>query len=178
MKINYKQKNRGFSLVETLVAIAIFSASIIGLMSVLASGIADTNYARQKITATYLAQEGIEYIRNMRDTNALAGGAWNNFTTSLNSCVNKDSACGINNSVPTTDSRFIFSCSTGDCKLYTNSGGFDTNSATGIDSGFTRKIWKETVNGDEVKIFSQVSWTQGSGLKDITLSEDLFNWIE
>jgi prepilin-type N-terminal cleavage/methylation domain-containing protein len=77
MAQKFKQKNKGqtvlspskgFTLVETLVAIAIFTMSILGLMSVMAQGISDTTYAKQKIIATYLAQEGIEYVRNMRDT--------------------------------------------------------------------------------------------------------------
>ena len=60
-----KQKNTGFTLVETLVAISIFTISILGMLSVLASSIANTTYAKQKMVATYLAQEGIEYIRNI-----------------------------------------------------------------------------------------------------------------
>lgn len=65
------KKNKAFTLVETLVAISIFTMSILGLMSVLASGISNTNYAKQKMAATYLAQEGIEYVRNMRDNYVL-----------------------------------------------------------------------------------------------------------
>ena len=66
-----KQKNNGFTLVETLVAISIFSMSILGLLSILSGGISNTGYAKQKIIAGYLAQEGIEYVRNMRDTSML-----------------------------------------------------------------------------------------------------------
>jgi len=78
------QRSGGFTLVETLVAIAIFTTSILALMSVLASGISNTNYAKKKITAAYLAQEGIEYVRNMRDTDILLKGStdgWNSFMT-------------------------------------------------------------------------------------------------
>lgn len=67
----FKQRNGAFTLVETLVAISIFTVSILGLMLVLASGISNINYAKNKITASYLAQEGIEYVRNMRDTDGL-----------------------------------------------------------------------------------------------------------
>ena len=68
MKIHSQQKNKAFTLIETLVAISIFTMSILGLLSVLASGISNTNYAKQKVAATYLAQEGIEYVRNLRDS--------------------------------------------------------------------------------------------------------------
>lgn len=74
---------RGFTLIETLVAISIFSISILAMMAVLADGISDTNYAKTKITASYLAQEGIEYVRNMRDNHVLytdtTGLTWNTF---------------------------------------------------------------------------------------------------
>ncbi|MCX6751297.1 MAG: prepilin-type N-terminal cleavage/methylation domain-containing protein [Candidatus Nomurabacteria bacterium] len=69
----FKQKNKksGFTLVETLIALSIFSVSIIAMMSILGSGIANTNYAKNKIAASYLAQEGIEYVRNIRDNDVL-----------------------------------------------------------------------------------------------------------
>lgn len=96
----FRQKNRGpapyeakgfrsgFTLVETLVAISIFTVSLLGIMSVLASNIANTNYAKQKITAEYLAQEGIEYARNKRDTNVISAAdgqtGWTAFTNLSN----------------------------------------------------------------------------------------------
>ena len=81
MKIYSKQKNKGFTLVETLVAISIFTMSILGLLSILASGISDTGYAKKKVVAGYLAQEGIEHARNIRDTHVLydVSSGWNNF---------------------------------------------------------------------------------------------------
>ncbi len=78
--------SKGFSLVETLVAVSIFTVSILGLMSVLSSGISNTTYAKQKIIASYLAQEGIEYLRNMRDTYVLYSpgqAGWNDFNKKI-----------------------------------------------------------------------------------------------
>ncbi|MBI2627474.1 type II secretion system protein [Candidatus Nomurabacteria bacterium] len=176
----FKQKNTAFTLVETLVAISIFTVSLLGIMSVLASGIANTNYAKQKMVATYLAQEGIEYIRNMRDTKVLYGSGdsnakWNQFKSDLSPCNNdSDHACGFNTVFPYD----VSTCpSLNDCKLYVNNGGYNTNSS-GTDSGFVRKIWMDTagLGSDEVKIFSKVEWTTGSGVKSVTFSENLFNW--
>jgi prepilin-type N-terminal cleavage/methylation domain-containing protein len=181
---------RGFTLVETLVAISIFSVSFLGIMSVLASSISNTTYIKQKIIASYLAQEGIEYIRNMRDTFIFYDktSGWNNFKSKLNSCNGAGNECGFNVShyIP-LDSSFIDKCNNSNiCKVYLDNGGnYNTNSA-GVDSGFTRKIWMMKADGssggignaDEVRIYSEVKWTQGSGLHNITFFENLFNWVE
>lgn len=97
-KFGVTPKGGGFTLIETLVAISIFSISILAMMAVLADGISDTNYAKTKITASYLAQEGIEYIRNMRDNYVLytdtTGLTWDDFKA-----ANKD--------YPSPDPNFI-----------------------------------------------------------------------
>lgn len=191
MSIFLKKKNRAFTLVETLVAISIFTVSLIGIMSVLASGISNTSYAKQKMVASYLAQEGIEYIRNMRDTYVLypANGGWGgggSFTNRLGNC-NVGTGCGINNSLSKTDANFTFTCNpSSKCILYIKDGNYSTDHSIGADSGFTRIIWMTKADGspcgcssvDEVKIFSKVEWTQGSGTKSVTFSENLFNWVE
>jgi prepilin-type N-terminal cleavage/methylation domain-containing protein len=176
----FKKNNKGFTLVETLVAISIFSMSVLGLLIILSNSIADTSYAKQKITAGYLAQEGIEYLRNMRDTYVLysdtTSNDWGKFKAKLAPC-NSGNECGFSSAVPTTDPGFIFKCSSGNCKLYMNNGAYDT-SGGGADSGFTRKIWMTTTGTDQVKIFSSVSWIQGSGSYSIIFSENLFNWYD
>lgn len=182
IKVNNRESNRGFTLVEALVAIAIFTVSISGLMVVLAAGIYNTNYAKNKITASYLAQEGIEYIRNMRDTYGLYTAEtrkdWNDFKAKLASC-NSGNECGIDDSVAPID---VKKCNQlNKCELFFNIDNGSYNSSVGADSGFVRKIWMETVNPgnqDEVKIYSAVSWTQNFASYNITFSENLFNWME
>lgn len=100
--LNFKKEKKlktGFTLVETLVAVSIFSMAVLALMSILGSGISNINYVKTKVAASYLAQEGIEYARNVRDNYVLydPGGAqagWNNFT-----------AAGI--SYPSPDPKFV-----------------------------------------------------------------------
>ena len=162
----------GFTLVEMLVAISIFSVSILGLMSVLASGIAGANFAKQKVTATYLAQEGIEYLRNKRDNYMLFPNnnkSFSDFKSELlPKCVSGGEGCGFDPYLDPLSSP-LFPCGTdaSNCKLYINSDqGYDPY-FSGISSGFTRKIWADGtgLGTDEVKIFSEVSW--GSDRKSV-----------
>ncbi|MBP9714885.1 MAG: prepilin-type N-terminal cleavage/methylation domain-containing protein [Candidatus Pacebacteria bacterium] len=87
-----KQKNNssGFTLVETLVAIAIFTTSVVAMMVILGDSLSNLTYAKRKLTATYLAQEGVEYMRNLRDTYVLysapgetTNDAWNDFKANV-----------------------------------------------------------------------------------------------
>ena len=87
-----KNKKQGFSLVEALVAISIFTLAVVTIMVTLSRGISNTNYSKQKMTAEYLAAEGVEYIRNLRDTYVIyaSGGAqagWNTFVGQMGPCI-------------------------------------------------------------------------------------------
>lgn len=191
MKKNLQQKNKacpakpwrngGFTLIETLVAISIFSFSILALLSVLSTGVTNTTYAKKKIVAGYLAQEGIEYVRNMRDTAVLYDATspqngWNSFSSKISGCVSGN-VCGFNSS---TNPISIFNCTADSigCKLYLNNGNYNDNGSSGVDSGFVRKIWITSISSDQVKIFSEVDWKQGSGNFSMTFSENLFNWVQ
>ena len=197
-----KTKVSGFTLVETLVAISIFSVSILSLMSVLANGIANTSYAKEKMIATYLAQEGIEYMRNLRDTHMLYddssgnSNGWQKFNDQLtgplgipscnatndssHSCYFDDQSVDYTNPTKPIENITITPCGTA-CPelLYKSSTGRYNYDSSGTPSGYTRKIQMTHIPGsDETKIFSTVFWTQGSGSHSVTLSETLFNWIE
>ena len=80
---------RAFTLIETLVAITILTLAIVGPLYAANRAIVGARTSRDHLTATYLAQEAIEYVRLMRDDDFLArhqaGGsdvsatAWNDF---------------------------------------------------------------------------------------------------
>lgn len=99
---------KGFTLIETLIAITIVTVATAGSLTVASRVIVASQISRDKLTASYLAQEGIEHVRLMRDNEYLsayqAGGgsvssdAWNNFLTGNddNSVTNcRASACSM-----------------------------------------------------------------------------------
>lgn len=196
MKKYFKQKNQGFTLVETLVSISIFTMSILGLLSVLSSGITSTSYAKNKIIAGYLAQEGIEYLRNMRDTFVLyditsGQNGWNGasgFITKLtnascyaaNGCYFGDLGSADYSNLSQPMKNLSMTACGGNCPVltYNNTSGKYSYDVSGTNTSFIRKIQVSTISANEIKISSTVYWTQGSGTYNITFSENLYNWVE
>ncbi|MDD3006897.1 MAG: type II secretion system protein [Candidatus Pacebacteria bacterium] len=76
----YDNKDKGFTLMEVIVSVGIVAFAFVGVMAVFASNIRVEIASRDKTTASYLAQEAMEIIKNERDTNWFAGGAanWDN----------------------------------------------------------------------------------------------------
>ena len=74
----------GFTLLETIVALAVIMAAVVGPVSLITRGLTDFSFAKNKIAAINLAQEGIELIRAVRENNILCDSlngappwAWN-----------------------------------------------------------------------------------------------------
>jgi len=185
----------GFTLVEALVAVIIFSIATVTLMGSLGKGISDTGYAKAKMTAEYLAVEGIEYMRALRDTHVLfdpAGGAvgWTSFNSNLtdasacngaNGCYFDDRNISFSdNSMPIFD-LLLTACSSSSCPngalLYDSVTG-KFGYVSGTPSDFTRKIQTVAVNADETKISSIITYTFKGAAYTITFSENLYNWVE
>lgn len=66
-KINQNQNQKGFTLIETLVAITIFTIALVAMLSISGRGISDINISKNKLIANYLGDEAIEGVRALRD---------------------------------------------------------------------------------------------------------------
>lgn len=64
-------RNRGFSLIETLMALFVLMVGVIGAFAVVIQALHTSPTTRQEMIAAQLAQEGIEIARNIRDTRLL-----------------------------------------------------------------------------------------------------------
>lgn len=71
-KLKISAKQRGFTVLESIVAIFILSLSISGAFSAVQRGLSQAVISKDETQAFYLAQEAVEIIRNKRDSNQLA----------------------------------------------------------------------------------------------------------
>ena len=69
-------KPKGFTLIEVIVAIFLVTVGIGGVYALIQRTTAFTPVVSARFTAAYLAQGGIEMVRNIRDTNWLSGNPW------------------------------------------------------------------------------------------------------
>ena len=198
--MNFKRRTKnGFTLIETMVAIALLMLALIAPMSLATQSLAAAYYARNQITAFYLAQEGIEVVRSVRDGNIIATASGQsgvdvftgiplNAPFTVNSLTPTSQAliiCGSNNGVPqcpplqTNGSVYAYSpnCSSDGTKWLT----LDCGTSQGwSDSSFTRTVNAHLINNnpDEMRVNVTITWQQGS-FKTSTFSiyEDLYRWV-
>lgn len=163
----------GFTLIETLVALAVLTMIVIGPLTLATKSISAALVSQNQITAFYLGQEAIEYVLNIRDNNFLQSLDW---LEGLNQCFGAN-GCYVD--IPNT---IINPCGTNCPKIkYDGTGNFYYNYQTGQDTIFIRKvrIKKIDIGGieDEARIEVSVSWSERfGGQKSFTLQKEIFNW--
>lgn len=189
---NKKSSSAGFTLVETLVAIAIFATSVTALISITARGINDNVFVKNKLIAAHLAEEGLELVRNMRDTSVLPenGVDWTVFLTDTDDWVGHcysgnlsgTDACYIDGAV---GQLMVEECNVGGVDGACPPLGFEGSTSrytynTISDSIFTRTITIRPMiagNTEEVIVNSVVKWSQGSNEYKVSYQYNLFNWF-
>src|SRR4051812_17046488 len=68
--------HKGFTLIETLIAILVLMLAIVGPLTIASKGLQTTLVSKDQETAFFLAQDAVEYVRWVRDTNKLSGNGW------------------------------------------------------------------------------------------------------
>lgn len=63
----HNHKKKGFTLIETIVSLAVLSLSVAGPMTLAAHSIKASGAAKNELIATHLVEEGLEVVRNIRD---------------------------------------------------------------------------------------------------------------
>jgi len=177
---------KGFTIIEIIISIFILSTAVVAIFAAFSVMAILTSDSSDQVTATYLAQEGIEIVRNIRDNN------W--IKMDLNGCVAGDNSCGYNwndgldncrepggckadyttgtnisgafSMTPWAHSSSDYLC------LDTQAGGFyyQASSCPSLKTKFKRKITItkiEDVDGKQdhiMKVIAQVSWDKKANI--------------
>lgn len=163
-------KYTGFTLVEALVAIAVLTVGLIPAFKQATNALTLAATIQDSLIATNLAQEGVEVVRAMRDSNWFTSSA---FTQGLTGCpapascrVQWDSTSVLG---PAANPPLKVDPATG---LY--------QYTTGTDTAFTRNITLDQLKSGPttyaVKVTSTVSWNERGTAKSYTVEEYLFDW--
>jgi hypothetical protein len=74
---NIRSSNsKSFTLLEVILAITVLTLAVGGSFILISQTIASVSVVQSKLIASYLAQEGIEVVKNIRDTNWLKIQPW------------------------------------------------------------------------------------------------------
>ena len=159
--LNNKKNKNGFTLLEGIVAIFLVTVGIGGAYTLISQTISSAIISSQKLIASYLVQEGIEIVRNIRDTNWLEGNNWNDGLSS----GDWEADYKTQNLTQSYTGNF----------LNIDSEGFYSYSS-GSPTIFKRKISISPEGDDILKVIVVIEWQERGRTHQIRAQENLYNW--
>ena len=166
----------GFTLLEVIVAVFIIAVGVGGVAKIMPSLISGSSINQSRLVSAYLAQEGIEIVRNIRDTNWLEEHnrdesapsiAWDEGFTTCNSGCEAD----YNSVKELKPSLAVFGSG-----RYLN---IDSNGLYGYGGGTQTKFKREitiTKNSEILTITVNISWDDRGKHYDFPVQEKLHQW--
>ena len=62
-------KKSAFTFIEVIIAITVFAIGVLAVLRLITQNLVMLDVTQSRMTATFLAKEGIELVYNMRDSN-------------------------------------------------------------------------------------------------------------
>ena len=190
---------KGFTLIETMIAVTILAFAVAGPLFTASRVVVSAQTARDQLTASYLAQEGIEYVRAMRDneylSSYLAGGtsiseaAWVNFLNggdraSITACRTTTCTLDPAREMGSGSGFSLQPCSGDSCgPLYLANGIYTQriDIANSVKTAFTRTIQVVDIPNTpgeypDKRVVSIVSWSFHGIPRSVTVSDHITPW--
>lgn len=166
LSINTMNNTKGFTLLEVILAIFVIFIGITGALALITFSISGVAINKSRIIASELTQEGMEVVRNIRDTNWLKNVTWDSGLTDDNWRIQYNSQALI-----------VFS----DTFIQKNSDGYYGYNGIGGFSGgsntlFKRKITIDHINTNQIKVISEVAWTERNRSFSVSAENRLYGW--
>jgi len=176
-KIFIKIKNSGFSILEVMVALSILSIGLLGVSSLVIQNLQVQNINKNYLTASMLAQEGLELVRNQRDTNWLKGADWLTGSGG-NTDILQDWSYAIDASGDMYAGADDFSNAI--TKLFIDNDGFYLHNIVGTSTPFSRiiRVLPHPLAGpyDYITASSTVRWNDSGRVNTYVAETQFFNW--
>lgn len=203
IRINLAPRS-GFTLLETVVALAVLLAAVVGPVSLITRGIFDFSFSKNKIVAANLAQEGIELVRAIREDNVICdvlngsavwpwnedpqapdppnGNTFTNITTGVSVDRTVTVTCGGISGVSMQVPLLSLGCNN---KLRLDSATGIYGYSTGQETIYTRcvdiRVPPTTPDAGipasaQMDITSTVRWNERGADREVKLQERLYNW--
>ena len=197
---NCSHIQEGFTLVEALIAISILMIAMASPMTMAQKSLTSSMFARDQMIASFLAQDAIEGVKNIRDQDALNAVSGNtNWLSNLDDCIcisdcdfdNVGTAvksCDIDTTLIGGSTSFIKSFSSGILPInavYVDSDGNQVFQRFSFSSGIPTKF-KRALNikldpsGDgnlnEAKVHARVFWDSAMGQKRVDITFFMYNY--
>ncbi|MEK7636051.1 MAG: prepilin-type N-terminal cleavage/methylation domain-containing protein [Patescibacteria group bacterium] len=168
-----RNNNKGYFLIELMIAISILTIGFMGFLTLVSRSISTNRVISDYLTANYLAAEGIELIKNTIDTNYFKGNLWydNNGALPPESQLIGDYEMDYDDGAPTNVTGLPADF------LYYKDGFYN------YDISGSRSPFKRTINisypgvAGQMKVKSTVSWIgRGGNAIEIYLEDYFFDW--
>lgn len=153
---------KGFTLIETLIAFGILAVVSVGMVLVTGDNFKVATLLRDRTVAVNLAQEGLETVRNIRDSGWHAGQSFNVVLPAGTWRVvyNSDALLPFVDEPLRLDVNGVYQYS------------------FGTASRFSRSISINNISSVEKEVQVTVSWAVSGGQESVTAQLRLFAWFQ
>lgn len=139
----------GFTLVETLIAISVVGVVITAAWQLTTSSVKIGHASMKQFVALHAAEEGLEIVRNMRDSNWLRNASWRSGLSDGMYVISENAPWTLQNVASADEAPEI--------------------------NGLKRVIHVETVDSS-MRATSRVFWKTGNVEKNMELTAEFTNW--
>jgi len=182
-----KSFSKSFTLLEVILAITVLTLAVGGSFILIQQTLTSVSVVQSKLTASYLAQEGIEIVKNIRDNNWLKFQPWDQ-GLEVGDCWEGDYQTGAPPDYsPLTSCPFPYQYDNLRFLGINESGFYGYSYTPGNKTVFKRKIIiSDKVDLDDppdeeidkLKVSVEVFWTERGKFHSITAQEYLYNWTK
>ena len=193
MNKNNLQNSKGFTIIELVISIFVLSIAIVGAYNAFTTMDILTSSSTNRFIAAYLAQEGVEIARNIRDTNWIKNEYW---TAGLEE--NCTDGCEADYTTFGTADSPLYPWGGSGNYLSVDSNGFYVYDYNSTDENLTATKFKRKITVtpivtytdesgyqvyDTLKVVVEVSWDEKANILHPTKTQDsiiaeeyLYNW--